>query len=281
MGRDKLLNNWAVLAVIPVMAQIWRPLGLRPRVGSIDWNRSKWSEAASWEADGNSWTFHADTCGQPYEVWKQAVLARFLEPYLGLHLDFIEIGPGFGRWTESIVGQARSLLLVDLSPNCIDACRERFGHHPEVAFKVNDGRSLPVPDRSIDIVWSFGSFVHFDAGEVEAYLAECARVLRSGGWFIIHHSGWPEWSLPTAPLLMRLGRPGRVLQHRLAQKRWRPGGDRAPMSEKWFSSIASRHGLRVEEQIRTWGQGHQFGLAFNDVISIGSQCPEGRRAAQR
>jgi SAM-dependent methyltransferase len=242
-----------------------------PRFGSIEWNKSKWGDDASWEAGGNNWTFHADNCGQPYDIWKKTFLGELIEPYLGRHLDFVEIGPGFGRWTEFIVGQTRSLLLVDLNDNCIEVCRDRFGQHAGVLFETNDGRSLPALSESIDMVWSFGSFVHFDPSEVEAYLGECGRVLRPRGRFVIHHSGWPDWSLRTVPLTMRMGRPGQVLQHRLGQRRWRPGGDRAPMSEKWFASIAARQGLTVQKQIRTWGPNDEYGLAFNDVISIGSK----------
>src|SRR5579863_8119223 len=99
-----------------------------PRVGSVEWNRAQWSDGAVWERDGNDWTFHADSCGQPYERWKQALVKELLEPFLGARIDFLEIGPGQGRWTEFIAGRTRSLTLVDLSPQCLDICRERFGH---------------------------------------------------------------------------------------------------------------------------------------------------------
>ena len=203
----------------------------------------------------------------------------FPEPYLGLDADFLEIGPGYGRWTEFMVGRTRSLTLVDLNANCIEVCRDRFASSGSVSFVANDGRSLPVPDGSTDVVWSFGSFVHFDTREIAAYLGECARVLRVGGRFVIHHAGWPEWSLTTLPVTKHMGRSGRVLQHRISQGRWRPGGDRTPMSAHWFASLASANGLRVDEQVRTWGEGDEYGLAFNDVISIGTNVPHGPNGA--
>jgi hypothetical protein len=46
------------------------------------------------------------------------------------------------------------------------------------------------------------------------------------------------------------------------------------MSEKWFVSLATRHGLRVERQVRTWGPENEFGLALKDVISIGTRMAE-------
>jgi SAM-dependent methyltransferase len=250
------------------------------RVGSIEWNRAHWGDDAAWEERGNSWTFHADDCGQPYESWKKTLLGEFLDPYLSLEADFLEIGPGYGRWTESMVGRTHSLTLVDLNANCIEVCRQRFGLYSDVSFVANDGQSLPAPEGSIDVVWSFGSFVHFDTREIAAYLGECARVLRVGGRFVIHHAGWPEWSLATLPVTQHMGRSGRVLQHRISQGRWRPGGDRTPMSAHWFASLASANGLRVEKQARTWGEEHEFGLAFNDVISIGTKMADRHGAAR-
>jgi len=242
--------------------------------GSLQWNREKWGGRAPWDQCGDNWTFHAESCGQPYALWKQAVVDAFVSPYIGPDVDVLEIGPGQGRWSEFIVGRAKSVTLVDLNATCIDVCRDRFGRHDEVAFIVNDGHSLPVDDASIDVIWSFGSFVHFDQRDVDAYLGEFRRVLRPGGRFLIHHAGWPEWSLHIVPVTRHSGRPGRVLQHRLAQGRWRPGGDRMAMSPKLFASRAHTHGLLVDEQVRRWGADHEFGLAFNDIISIGSRQTE-------
>ena len=241
------------------------------RVGSLEWNRAQWGNDTVWRRGGNSWTFHAESSGQSYEAWKTTLLREFLEPYLGSEVDFIEIGPGYGRWTEFIVGRTRSLTVIDLNANCIEVCRERFGAEAGIACVVNDGRSIDLPSASVDVVWSFGSFVHFDPAEVDGYLAECGRVLRRNGRFVIHHAGWKEWSLKAVPVTRHLGRPGRVVQHRLGQGRWRPGGDRAAMSPKWFVSLATRHGLLIDRQVRTWGPESQFGLAFHDVISIGTR----------
>jgi len=237
--------------------------------GSVEWNRQKWGNADHWERNGNNWSFHAEFCGQPYERWRQSVVETFIEPYLGPDIDVLEIAPGQGRWTEYIVGNSASLTLVDLNQSCIEVCRERFGSQPELTFITNDGRSLPVADESMDLIWSFGGFVHFDPRDVDAYLGEFRRVLRPGGRFVIHHTGWPDSTLRFVPLTRHLGRPGRVLQRRLSQGRWRPGGDRVAMSPKQFVSRATNHDLCLGQQVRTWGADDEFGLAFNDVISIG------------
>jgi len=249
-------------------------------LGSVEWNRAKWGSPEDWERNGNNWSFHSDFCSQPYDKWQRSVVKAFVEPFLSPGLDVLEIAPGQGRWTEYLVGKCASLTLVDLNKSCIDVCRDRFGSHPEIEFLTNDGRTLPVGDASVDLIWSFGSFVHFDPREVDAYLGEFRRVLRPGGRFVIHHTGWPDETLRFTGLTRHLGRPGRVLQHRLAQGRWRPGGDRVEMSAQRFAAMAEGRGLVVESQTRTWGDDREFGLAFNDVISVGS-LPDHRRQQGR
>jgi SAM-dependent methyltransferase len=239
-------------------------------VGSVEWNRAHW-DSAQWERNGNCWTFHADACAQPYEQWKRSVVTTFLDPYLRGAPDVVEIAPGHGRWTEYMVGRAGSLALVDLSASCIEVCCERFGQYDEVRYFVNNGRSLPIVNESADLIWSFGSFVHIDARDTDAYLTEFARVLRPGGRFVVHHSGWPEWTLRFVPFTCRAGRAGRIFQHRIAHGFWKPGGDRVAMSPARFVQLATAHGLRIEQQVRRWGARDEFGLAFNDVITIGAR----------
>lgn len=242
-------------------------------MASITSNRTTYNNPGTWNRRGDSWTFHADACGQDYETWKRSVVEHFLEPFLSPETDVLEVGPGFGRWTEFMVGRCRSLTLVDVSDVCIEACHKRFADDlPEEAFLVNDGRSLPVPDSSQDLVWSFASFVHIDEPEVADYLAECRRVLRPGGRFVIHHAGWNDWSLSLTPLTRPFGRPGRFIQHRvLAVGRWSRVGGRAPMSAARFARMATASGFVVDQQVDRWGDEEQFSVAYRDVITVGTK----------
>jgi SAM-dependent methyltransferase len=81
------------------------------------------------------------------------------------------------------------MTLVDLTPRCIDACRERFAGEQHLRFIVNDGRSLPgIDDRSMDLVFSFDSLVHVEVEVMQGYISELARVLRPEGSAFLHHS---------------------------------------------------------------------------------------------
>jgi SAM-dependent methyltransferase len=241
-------------------------------MASITSNRNFYDKAATWNERGDSWTFHADFCGQDYETWKRSVADEFLQPFLGSEVDALEIGSGQGRWTQFMVGHTRSLVIVDVSSASMDVCRQRFGSdRAGVSFVVNDGRTLPVDDDSLDLVWSFGTFVHIDEPEVAAYLAECRRVLRPGGRFVIHHAGWSDWSLRLAPITRPFGPPGRFVQHRaLAVGRWRRAGGRAPMSASRFHRMATERGFVDVSQRARWGDNGQFAVGFRDVITVGT-----------
>jgi SAM-dependent methyltransferase len=245
-------------------------------MASIASNVSTYDNPETWSRSGDQWTFHADNCGQPYDAWKHSLVDTYLEPFLKPDADVLELGPGYGRWTEFMVGRGRSLTLVDVSSLCIEACAERFGDRlPKEAFVVNDGRSLPVPECSLDLIWSFGVFVHIDEPEVAAYLAECRRTLRPGGQFVIHHAGWSDWSLRFMPLTRPFGRAGRFVQHRaLALGRWSRVGGRAPMSAERFRRMAVGHGFQIESQASRWGDRQQYGVAFRDVITVGRLDPD-------
>jgi hypothetical protein len=92
----------------------------------------------------------------------------------------LEIAPGHGRWTEFLL-DCKRLILVDLSPSCIDYCRKRSSGHHNISYHVGDGRSLPENcSGEVDFVFSFDSR---DIGARRLY-----RYISMGaGW---HKDGW-------------------------------------------------------------------------------------------
>ncbi len=239
---------------------------------SVEWNKQAWDSTHGWESDGDEWSGLAAHCGQPYEAWKKALIDTFMLPNISSESDVLEIAPGHGRWTETLVPAARSVTLVDLSPTCIDVCRERFADAKNVTYHVNDGRSLPmVSDRSIDFAWSFDSFVHIEIDVIDAYLGEFARVLRPGGRFVLHHADKRDWSLSLVPVTRRLGQPGRVVQRVASQGRLRDSGNRANVSAELVARAAEAHGLRIERQTDRWGPSGEFTVTkYRDTITVGA-----------
>lgn len=112
-------------------------------------------------------------------------------------LDFtaaLDLACGHGRNSEFLRKLTKELHLVDINRSCIDACRERFSDEKDGTrfyYHVTDGNhvSMIAPD-SLTLVYSWDPMVHFDKLIVRDYIADIARVLKSGGSAFLHHSNY-------------------------------------------------------------------------------------------
>ncbi|MEU3019480.1 MULTISPECIES: class I SAM-dependent methyltransferase [unclassified Nocardiopsis] len=235
---------------------------------TVDWNRRTWGGTHSWERSGDEWAHMAAYCGQPYEEWKAALVGELLVPGATRGTS-LEIGPGHGRWTEHLLEHADQVWIVDVNESCLDRCRERFDGHPGLRVHHTPGSSMdPVPDASVSFVWSFDVFVHLDPDVVVGYLSEIARVMAPGATAVIHHAGKPDWTLRLAPVLRRAGRPGKIVQRWLSQRRWRDDGNRSDVSPEAFARWAGEAGLEVTGQGSSWGPDGRFTVdKYRDCVT--------------
>lgn len=147
-------------------------------------NWQAWNEAYDWPRGGDEWS---RVWGGVDAQWHGSILQR-IHAFVPTG-TILEIAPGFGRWSRFLKDLCTSLVLVDLSERCIDACRRRFADERHVAYHVNDGRTLEMlEDGSIDFAFSFDSLVHAELDVLEAYLGQLARKLAPGGVGFLHHS---------------------------------------------------------------------------------------------
>lgn len=150
---------------------------------SIEENLYSWSTYA-WDEGGDEWS---KIWGGNQNLWEGSLLPRINGLIPTGHI--LEIAPGFGRITQYLVHQCRSITLVDLTPKCIEACRDRFSGYDHIRYIVNDGKSLPgIEDGSVDLVFSFDSLVHVEVDVMEGYLSDLVRVLSPNGVAFLHHS---------------------------------------------------------------------------------------------
>jgi ubiquinone/menaquinone biosynthesis C-methylase UbiE len=238
-------------------------------VPSIEWNKRVWGATYDWPDAGDEWSGMAAYCGQPYEDWKRELIHTFIEP-VPVGSRIVEIAPGYGRWTEHLLRRAASLALVDINPACLDHCRERFSGSDALSFHLTDGCSLAfLQTSSTDFVWSFDSFVHMEPEVVEGYIGEIARVLAPRGRAVVHHAGKPEWSLSLAPVTARTGRPGRLLQRLVSQRRVFNDGERSNVSAAKVARWARAAGLEVTAQVDSWGEARQYTVRrWRDRITL-------------
>jgi SAM-dependent methyltransferase len=244
-------------------------------------NELTWNQPGVWGRGGEQWSW---TWGGSANQWYGAVLPR-IHHYLPATLT-VEIGPGFGRWTQYLKDWTRRLVVVDLSETCIRACRQRFEGVPHVEAYLTDGRSLDVVEAgSVDFVFSLDSLVHADLDTMTAYLRALGRVLAPDGVAFLHHSNLAAHRTRLA-LARRASRPLRALTARstraasllgrippLSTLRYLENHWRSPdVSAALVAAACGEHGLVCRSQeLVTWGDHRLLRDAFSVVTRRGSR----------
>lgn len=208
-----------------------------PGNNSVQRNYQMW-EHYDWSRDGEEWTLGAE--------WKQSFIEDVMRRYIEPRTSVLEIGPGAGRWSEPLQKLADRLVLVDLSPRCIELCRERLGDCANVEYYVNNGSTLAfVANETIDRIWSYDVFVHIAPPDINEYLKEMRRVLRPGGRAVIHHAA------------------NGSVSHQ-ARTGWR-----SSMTAALFADLLAHHDLRLVRQFDSWGPDERFHLPpWGDIITV-------------
>ena len=155
---------------------------------NIKLNAELWGKYYDWAGAGEEWS----------EMWggSRAQWMGTLYPRIGAFLparSILEIAPGYGRWTQYLLSACKQYHGIDLSQECIDACKKRFDQAAHASFSINNGMSLSsINSSSIDFVFSFDSLVHATADVMCTYIVEILRILSNSGVAFIHHSNWLE-----------------------------------------------------------------------------------------
>lgn len=208
---------------------------------SVSENHTAWSGEYDWAARGEEWS---RTWGGPDAQWWTTVFPRIRAFVPAARI--LEIAPGYGRWTHFLKDLCEELIAVDLSEECVGACRERFAAFPHVEAHANDGLTLPmVADASVDFAFSLDSLVHVEQDVLDSYLAELARVLAPEGVAFVHHSNMGAYDIApgTAP-------------------HWRGATASAVLVEAAARSL----GLACTAQERLqWGKNHEY---LNDCFTV-------------
>lgn len=154
-------------------------------MASLEENYEYWNHSYDWSCyHGDGWSAR---WGGPTAQWRWCVYPRVRQ-----HLPagvILEVGPGYGRWTQFLLDHCQELIIVDIAERCIHACKQRFEDSHQIRFCVGNGYSLDfLEDSSVDFIFSFESLVHTEIEILGSYLKEFSRVLRPGGSGFVHHS---------------------------------------------------------------------------------------------
>ncbi|HWA90313.1 MAG TPA: class I SAM-dependent methyltransferase [Rhizomicrobium sp.] len=111
---------------------------------------------------------------------------HWLLPYVQADKVALEIGPGGGRWTRYML-PFKALYAVDYHAELLTELRKNFPQ-PNIVEVLNTGTDFPgVPPRSVDFVFTFGTFVHLDLDIVEAYLRNLKAVVKPDAQLVFQY----------------------------------------------------------------------------------------------
>lgn len=154
---------------------------------NLSWNVQQWDEQYRWDLKGEEWS---SSWGSSEAQWFGTLYPR-LHRYLPA-ARILEIAPGFGRWTRYLLESCEDYTGIDLSAECVNACRETFKQFEKARFFKNDGLSLSDASGQYDFVFSFDSLVHADTEVFNTYIPAILKILTHDGVAFIHHSNFRD-----------------------------------------------------------------------------------------
>lgn len=206
------------------------------------WNEADWSKYREGESWSGCW-------GGSEMLWHGSLYPR-VHPFLPSS-KILEIAPGHGRVTQYLRDWCDELHIVDLSPNCIQFCQQRFAGDNRFHYYVNDGLSLEmIPDGVFDFVICFDSLVHCEFEVVASYLKQLATKLTPNGVGFIHHSNLAEYMRRGLELL-----PQEILLQETANPGWRA----STVDSAIVAELCRQFGMTaITQELFPWGEAKFF-----------------------
>ncbi len=157
---------------------------------SVEANKKLWNDYYDWSDSGDEWTREVQKYrGIDPDEWKNELVNDMMLKYIKNDSTVLEIGPGGGRWTSLLQKISKNLILADISPKCLEICKERFANVDHIKYHLIEKDLSFIENSSIDYVWSYDVFVHINPSIIKKYIEDIQRILKPNGIVIIHHSG--------------------------------------------------------------------------------------------
>ena len=138
----------------------------------------------------------------------------------------LEIGSGIGRMTAAFTKNFASVVATDVDAAFLERCRETVAEFGDVMHlrtaHIADGRTIPVSDQSVDVVFSYITLQHCKNDDAIALTKEAMRIAKPGGRIVLNYRTWvpADIFLVPAGVLMRQSWRIPFLRARLAKWRW-------------------------------------------------------------
>ena len=109
----------------------------------------------------------------------------------------VDLGCGPGHWTDHLARLGLDPTGLDLSPAFVDLARRT---HPDRVFEVGSMLASGLADASYDGAVAWWSLIHTPPDLVPAHLAEIARILVTGGRFLVGFGTTVDGSTEVEPV---------------------------------------------------------------------------------
>ena len=214
-----------------VQALQGRGLPHTPEVNKALWTHYDWSRL------GEEWSESSE--------WTASVVEHLLAPHVPPGSRVLEIGPGAGRWTQYLLPRASRLVIVDVTPKCLEVCHARFQSAAQLECLLTDDSDLSaLHEASFDRIWSWDVFVHVGLEDIKRYLREFSRVLVPGGLGLVQHAAAPY-----------------------------ARGWRTAVPAEQMARFCADAGLEVLHQYNTWDNGRRMTPTPADLVTVLAKPP--------
>lgn len=132
---------------------------------------------------------------------------RLYKPIEGYNDNILEIGCGYGHFSNFIWNKRRFIVSLDINKSNIVNARQLY---PHLNFCQGDAQKLPFADKSFDIVVSIETFEHLP--DIKSHLSEVCRILNDEGIYLLKTPNvlWdtPYWIIFRKWSYKQLKKPG-------------------------------------------------------------------------
>jgi len=169
----------------------------------------------------------------------------------------LEIGSGIGRMTAAFTKNFDDVVATDVDAAFLERCRETVAEFGDVMHlrtaHIADGRTIPVADQSIDVVFSYITLQHCKNEDAIALTKEAMRVVKPGGRIVLNYRTWVPadiFLIPAGGVMRQLWRVP-FLRARLAKWRWstRLGWQANRLSPSAVLSAVEKTGIPLTDTV--------------------------------
>lgn len=142
---------------------------------------SKWIEAWQTLHDRGYFRFHPHYLGLPLD--DGAAVRELMQIGLDATDTVLDVGCGYGRVSIPLAAYVHEVIGIDLHKNPIKMATQLAALKgvSNVSFLLCDGFTFPLPDGSVDVVFSLNTMQHLRRETAKRYIAETWRVMRPRG----------------------------------------------------------------------------------------------------